>query len=418
MSDAPRDHSRPADGQAETPQVEEIKIANDPVVDQVGRFDSCKASLIHRIFPELPTAEVKLWRRVGPFAVTLLTTLILPTVVAVWLLPETLRISTTLKVPYFRDWNTLFMYGVSLPLIVTLLRTERQLVPSRLKRLFTAKILFATDHRLRDVLKDWVGIYARWNLRIQLLAVVAAAVAACGNWLTMSAPGFAGWQVTSGQLNVPGKIFLFWQIPIFAFVITVYIGRAVLTTAFLKAVVAVSTIKLRALDPDNAAGLSAIGRIGLRNQFVLAVVGLNLVLGIAVAAAYGDFSAMEYLVAACSVAYVIGGPVVFMGPLMPFRRAMLDAKQDQLRKVADAITKKYESILSNLGEDESSFTKEHDEELKRLQGLRELIAKTPVWPFDMGTLRRFLSAYLLPFLALVLPSTVAEIVKLLAGAFG
>ena len=51
---------------------------------------------------------------------------------------------------------------------------------------------------------------------------------------------------------------------------------------------------------------------------------------------------------------------------------------------------------------EAGFNRKEEEELKRLEHLACVIEHMPVWPFDAATLRRFLTAYLVPILTVVL----------------
>src|SRR5205807_2258817 len=114
-----------------------------------------------------------------------------------------------------------------------------------------------------------------------------------------------------------------------------YICRCVAITLFLNDVVTHSELEMVPLHPDRCGGLRPIGRFGLRNQYLLSILGMNVVFLIVVTGRYLNVNAQLFgLVAGAAGAYGVLGPIVFMGPLLSFRAAMSRTKTVLLSEVA------------------------------------------------------------------------------------
>ncbi|MHC4546175.1 MAG: hypothetical protein ACYSYL_16935 [Planctomycetota bacterium] len=70
------------------------------------------------------------------------------------------------------------------------------------------------------------------------------------------------------------------------------------------------------------------------------------------------------------------------------------AKQAEQAKVSAKLQHEYTRIVNEL--DKNSMAKEDEDLIDRLQKLRILVNRIPVWPFDTSTLRRFFTVYIFP----------------------
>jgi hypothetical protein len=102
---------------------------------------------------------------------------------------------------------------------------------------------------------------------------------------------------------------------------------------------------------------------------------------------------------AAVLAYLILGPVVFIAPLLPFRGGMLKNKSELMREVALRIRMELERLRKELPS--GQITKDDEKLIERLRKIGEVIDELPVWPFDAGTIRKFLTAYAIPILGLL-----------------
>jgi hypothetical protein len=106
---------------------------------------------------------------------------------------------------------------------------------------------------------------------------------------------------------------------------------------------------------------------------------------------------------------VVLGPVVFMGPLLPFRAGMLRTKAELMGEVAQRLRIELQRLRTQLSA--GQITREDEDLIDRLRKIGAVIDQLPVWPFDAGTSRTFVTAYVVPILgAIGYPS-----VKYLAG---
>jgi hypothetical protein len=140
--------------------------------------------------------------------------------------------------------------------------------------------------------------------------------------------------------------------------------------------------------------------LGLRNQYTLTVLGLNILIVAAInytGVAPSAQNQIVILVAIAIVIYLILGPVVFLAPLLPFGEKMREEKYKLMSGVGDRLRLEFLNVQRHLKTE--AIDKTELEALERLKKLAEMLNEIPVWPFDARTLRRFGTAYVLPLAA-------------------
>src|SRR4029077_3100520 len=132
------------------------------------------------------------------------------------------------------------------------------------------------------------------------------------------------------------------------------------------------------------------------------ILGLNIVtLGLMVLY-LGMHGSIEALPIAAAIAYLLIGPVVFVAPLLPFRNGMLRTKAELMGEVSERLRIELQRLRKLLPA--GIITKEDEELIERLRKIGAVIDQLPVWPFDAGTLRSVLTAYVVPIGAGVYPA--------------
>ena len=336
---------------------------------------------------------------------------IVPSIVAVAVLPETISSSPSLQLPYFRDFNVMFMCLVTFPAVFYLLMTEQELLSKSITQVLDQGTITLRIDR-RDLFEKWNKTYGRINVVGQVVAAAVGIAVSYGNYAVASSKDFHGWQVTNGSINIPGALFIFLQMPLFFYLVITYLVRTISHIAFFIELAKVADFKLSPVDPDNAGGLGPIGRIGLRNQYALAIGGINVGLFLVVKQSLNRIAVLDYLFAAAAIFYVVAGPLGFLGPLLPFRSKMLESKRQYLAKISNRIKKEFETIIDQLPSD--GYSEAKHQEMQRFEHLQSIARKIPVWPFDSRTLRRFVGAYVVPFGTFLLGPLIGEVVKGLA----
>ena len=376
---------------------------------ELARFETCKWSVLHWLFATPPDQPVTFWKcRFLPYVATVFLFFLFPLIVAFFSLPALMHPTIGVNVPYLRDLNVLFMFLVTLPVLVTLLLSERSLLPSRIAEVERAKVLVIDKDKIAPLIEffdRWRFKYGCVNIISQVAGILIGITIAWANYNALTSGHSPTWQITNGQINPAGWGYLAFQIPVFYFVVSVYLARGVATIIFLNNLVQAPPVSVVVdpFAPDKAGGLRPIGQIGLRNQYVLATGGINLVFMIIVARSLGVSQEMTRLVIAATLLYVVGGPLMFIGPLLPFRRSMLKKKKKEMKAIGERLRREYDRTIDTL--DKEEMPKGQLQSIKELEELRAFVAKTPVWPFDTSTCRKFLAAYILPILAVILTST-------------
>jgi hypothetical protein len=196
-----------------------------------------------------------------------------------------------------------------------------------------------------------------------------------------------------------GFVFL-WCVWLFYTLIPIYVLRTIGISCFLRDLVEHAEINMLPFHPDQSGGLRPVGEIGLRNQYGLTVGGINVVLLIFTSVLYLQVPRPLYgLMVAAGLAYLILGPAVFIGPLLPFRAGMMNTKTTLMSEVAQRLRVELRRLHGELlcGQ----ITKDDEDLIDRLRKLGSVIDQLPVWPFDFGTVRKFASAYIAPLLGCI-----------------
>ena len=234
------------------------------------------------------------------------------------------------------------------------------------------------------------------NFAGQAASIAAGGVIAYFNGVVYGKASVGFWIAYGSRLLPVGFVYLYC-IFLFYALVTIYVVRNFAISRLLKDIVDHSRLQMQPLHPDKCGGLRPVGQLGLRNEYVLMLVGLNLVLLIIVSLDYLLVPPLLYhLLDAAVIAYVLVGPPAFMAPLLAFRKGMLKAKDELLGEVAQRLRVELQRLRAQLKS--GPIAKEDNELIDTLRKMVDVIDELPVWPFDAATLRKFVGAYLIPIL--------------------
>ena len=180
------------------------------------------------------------------------------------------------------------------------------------------------------------------------------------------------------------------------FVLILLIFRQMVFVAGLFRLFSRIEVKIKPLDPDEGGGLGALG------NFAKASLWFSIGLGL-IAVSYGLFTSEmgtdllhRFDLVAFYGLYIILVPVALLAPILSVRSAMLRARSEVLRPIAQ----EFQEILARAGLSLSTANtdlKDLDDTLTQLQRHRELIIDTyPTVPISIRSLRRFSLTALLP----------------------
>lgn len=309
------------------------------------------------------------------------------------------------SLPLLLDANMMFTFFVSFPTLALLVISDDRLLRAALRQVGDSGVVRIDPDRRQRFQAEWEIKFRRRNLIVQILGAVFAAVC---SWLTLGVyDGTKFWAAGSAEMSPLSWAFLYC-ITLLYTLIVIYVARCVFIAFLLRDLVREGEVRMLPFHPDGCGGLQPVGRIGLRNQYALTVLGLNIVaLSIVTFKFLSPAEPERVLIAIAALIYLVLGPIVFMGPLLPFRKGMNDRKRLLLEEVADRLRANFENIRGQLRG--GAITQSELDELERIRKIGAMIEELPVWPFDLRTLKKFGSAYIIPA---ALPAA-AEMVSLL-----
>ena len=411
----PRDLAGMLDGQMS------VVPESQGVAAAAFRCDTCRGSLLHALAP-WTRDESRSTVRALALAYVVIAVLSYGSLLASVLVFEpacfTGAGTTSVDLAFAYDWSTMCQLLLTFPLMTVLLLSERQLVPGRFRKLLTTGSLVdgkGASTRFRD---DWEGFFGRVNIGAQVIAGVVGVVVTIANYELYAS--WSSWQAVGGRFGVPGVLWLFW-IFVFYFVASYYVLRATAFCFLLHSATNRFSVKLLSFHPDGCGGLRPIADLGLRNQYLLAAAGANLVLLYSVTRSFPHKAIFDALLLAAVLLYVCGGPIAFLGPLLPFRKAMAAAKEKLIDTVSGAVQAQYAKCIDEVSR--HRLEKEDYDAVERLRKILDRVNQLPVWPFDIHTLKRFVGAYVVPVVPLVashflgdLPAIATGLLNALAGS--
>lgn len=360
-------------------------------------LDTTAGSILHRLAgyhlpvrPKFPSVTVI-------YLVAVAATYV-PLLLAAWLSPLPIAALTpTLRLPFLYDWNVAFMFVVSFPLLLVLTITDQHTLAASLRQVQMDGTVSVPDDSAASLSSIWRKKFRSVNIGAQVFGIGIGGVVAFLNYIAYGPNSDTRYWTAAGDRMLPAGLVFLFCIFLFYWLVSIYVLRSLATSLFLKDLVAHAEIRTLPFHPDNSAGLRPVGHLGLRNQYALTVYGVNLVLLIWISFRYLNVPSSLYgLIVAAGAAYVILGPLVFIGPLLPFRAAMLRTKTEPMSEVAQRLRIELQRLRKQLPS--GQITKEDLELIDRLRKLGAVFNELPVWPFDAGTLRKFLTAYVIPIL--------------------
>lgn len=314
----------------------------------------------------------------------------------------------------FGEWSVAAVFWIALPLLIGFypwiirksgslyeeLRQEQVLPDSE-----TAKQLVLTGARSID----WATGHRAWSYGAAVVALLAQVV--------IFTQGFSKVWPATPEIGI--DIWIFYVIATPAnmlgfYLIAIIVGRYIATVRGLSWVFSAkeadnrSLVNLHPWHPDHTGGLGIVSDYAIRMSWFIAAAGLMMLLFayISVVVRFEEANQSEWASFWASPArdpglligltiYLALSPAIFFLTLGAAHRAMLRAKQERLSFLSRQLDSEDKKVTEDLpsGEADLGMT------VARIKGLNELYELTrafPVWPFDITTLRRFLTAVLAP----------------------
>ena len=384
-------------------------IRDNPAADVIEQLDTTAGSLVHRLFwsdRRHDDAATKPRPHLAIASASCIVATYVPLLIAAWVtLPLLTERYGEVLLPFLRDWNVMFMFFVTMPALVAYLVNDQSVLTTALGRTVREEVLDLSVADAIALCAEWKQRFQWVNVSAQVIGAFIGAAVAWTNYSVYSPASVGYWTMHEGHLTGAGGVFL-WGVFLFFTLTAVYVVRSVAVTFFLRALLKCSNIRVIPFHPDGSGGLRPVGAIGLNNQYLLSIYGLNLISFVIVKQSLNVPGGLRVLMITAAVMYAVVGPVVFVAPLIQFRAGMMRAKTELMNEVAQRIRMELERIRIKLRKDD--ITKSDEELIDRLRKIGAVIKDLPVWPFDVPTVRKFLTAYLAPFVTVGVPFLIKQ----------
>jgi hypothetical protein len=293
--------------------------------------------------------------------------------------------------PLIKDWAVAFAFWISLPAILYFIASDQDELKRAMTRVEADRIVTASKEDAKRFADRWARYFTAINIGVQIAAPFLAFALS-----KLTYDLFTG-RDTWTQKTVPNGYAYQWGIAVFYVALIIYIVRGVAMIGLLRDLAAVWKIRISPLHPDGCGGLRPLGRIGLRNQYVLTILGVNIVV-VAFTIKQIAPSLVPMIIGPALAIYLIVGPIIFIGPLMPFRDVMSERRRTLMQEVAEPLAEKFDSLKAEARRT-GDINPMGIDALGRLSSFGQTVASLPVWPFDSRTMRLFATAFATPFVA-------------------
>ena len=308
----------------------------------------------------------------------------------------------------FGDWAVMFAFGISFPAILFMIASDQQALNDAMNGVWKSGVVTESRETVEEFRKKWAGHFKIINLAVQTAGLLLAIVLSYFTAHSFDVAGTKTWI----QAGTPTGYAYMAGIALFYALLITYIVRCVALAVLLKNMAANWQIELSTMHPDGCGGLQPLGRIGLRNQYALTILGINIAVVAATIYQINQALVVVIIVPALAV-YLIFGPIIFLGPLLPFRRVMADKRRRMMQEIAAPLDAKFDKLREHARVN-GAVDKDELEELERLRSIGTTVGGMPIWPFDAPTMRVFATAYVIPLLLAVATKGVELIIQQIA----
>jgi hypothetical protein len=376
------------------------------------KLDTTKYSVVHRLYDPLISKYNNCFISYTLISLIVIGVTFLPLLVSGYIeLPTFTKEIGNLKLPFFWDFNMLFMLLISFPMLLYFAVSDQPILINAIKNVTRENILSISIENAQNLVKKWENRFKKFNIISRLCGIMFGGLAVYVNYIMWSSPNVGFWAYNGTRFYATGLVYLYCVFS-FYYIISVYIIRIGSITLFLQDMVKYAEVTLNPLHLDRCGGLSPVGKIGLRHQYPLAVIGVNLVIFYFWDLHYlGRPAIINIVLIILVVAYFIVGPLIFFLPLIPFHEPMINFKSKLVNEFSLILQGKLDRIRTDISD--KAIIKEGGDIIIMLKEIIIPFKNLPVWPFDTETLSKFFMSYLPPAVSLIFTIFKDRIIALL-----
>lgn len=384
--------------------------------EEISNLETYQGSFLKYFSPQ-PGKSLTVWKSfLKPYFISVILLFVVQYVLAFIILPKNhiILYNINIIVPYkinlrlLNDYGSFLAFLCTMPILFVLLLTERSMFPSYFSGILKASESVNDEKEFEKLSNRLTSErYRNWNIGAQILSLLVAIFNIWYMRHTFLKGNYFGWQVKIDSanilkrtINVPGW-FNILVVSLFAYFVFFYLLRGIAHSIILYNFTRAINFLVKPFHWDKSGGLNAVGQIGLRNQYLVLLAGLNILAYVYQPKAMTTQSnAPRTLLLIWIAVYIIGFLTMVVIPMYPFHKLLVEEKNKYRKIVSNQIQIRYSTIIKDLPI--KNISENDDEILSRLKNLNVLVESITEWPFETSKIKKILSLNaIIPMLAIL-----------------
>ena len=379
---------------------------------QVGQFDPSSRYLLSRMLDRQNldyNYSVKHYLSFWAMSCSIL--FLLPLIYCWTTQPTLTRQQDSLLMPYLLDLANLTGQLILFPLLLINVLRERRILSNTLRDFANGPAKSLEKDKMSTRFKEY---YRKFNPLIVIVALIlaVAATALWANWFLND--GKITWQTYgSGQeaerFNLGGYYCAVLMVGLYWFLVLCTVLRSILHYVVFLNISRMGVLEAIPLHPDRCGGLGMISNLVKLYQPLVLTIGMTIVGSYASDILFLKKPIVSPVNILLILGFVILCLVAFILPLSPFASSMRKAKLDLLKKISDRYQQIWKTEIDKL--DQKVFSEVDYKALENLKSLYADAHQMPVWPYDLKTVKSFLSYVIVPLLGIIASTVIGKLIE-------
>lgn len=376
-------------------------------------FDSSKGNVLSLLLDRTSlVVHYTVWHYVTIWIIFSVIFFAVPLVICLLTQPSLSQRSASLSMPFLLDFAAYPMNLVVIPLLVTNALKERRTLNQILERCLSGPACSRHLEVIRKKFETFYGKYNPWSAVVAVLAAIAFTCLWSNKFLNDQYITWHSFGTSLGaeRLNAAGYYCAVIMQGLFWFLLVFTVLRSVLHFIIFRHIAKLSAIDVVVIPihPDGCGGLKEI------SQIVQLYKPLALSIGLAVAGIYAndmfifEKSPFDYLNILIIIGFIFFCVIAFFLPLWPFSNQMRESKHQTLESIADRFQKLWQVEMGK--PKEWHYSKTDVDTLRNISSLYQIADQMPVWPYDLKTVRSFMSYVIVPLITIIVSALIRKII--------
>jgi hypothetical protein len=376
-------------------------------------FDSGKRSILSMLLDRKPVEKpYGGWYYAVIWVISTAVCYGLPLVICALTQPSLLLRDANLEMPFLLDLAAYPMNLVVIPLLLINVVRERRILNKTLVQYLNGPAIGGDRYAIHDTFE---AFYRRYNLPSSILAALVA-IAFTYLWSNkFLSDHYITWHSFgtlpgSERLNLAGYYSAFVMVGFYWFLLVFTALRGILHFCLFWSISKVSgkDIVVIPIHPDGCGGLAMISQVVQLYRILASSVGLTIASIYANDVFILNKSPLDVLNILMIFGFIIFCFIAFFLPLWPFSSQMRESKRRTLETISDLFQTLWRSEIRKANK--VDYSKVDYDALEHVSALYHMADQMPIWPYDLKTVRSFMSYVIVPLIGIVVTAIVSKII--------